>query len=546
MEKTKIVLLENGREIPVATYRDQGLVDYNGNPLIEALPTILSREESFDQLYFLPPYHESERNLSATYRYHALIRLIQFFQPINQTITLEQKFSRFLRHGYTNRNPLKKQHVQLLNELHGKLLINEELEISPDMRSSASSFTLMGFPGIGKTSAIERILSLYPQIILHKHPLNTIQIVWLKLNCPHDGSIKTLCISFFQQIDKLIGTNYYDKYGKNRNSVSSMVIRMAQISRLHAIGVLIIDEIQHLLTAKGNASETMLNFFVTLVNEIGVPVMFIGTMKARALLQKDFRQARRSSGQGDMVWQQMENGDDWEVLITSMWDYQWTTHPIELNREMIDTIYFESQGIIDVAVKIFILAQSRAIETGTEKVTPALMKKVAKEELQLMRSSLGALKSGNPSEIANYEDIIPLDIEEYILSRIPAINIKEQAKLKKEKLRQSKLITEVSLSEKLVMSLINLEIDEKVAEKTAKYVINKDPGSSIKELMTASLQFIEEQAKKSTIKKEIKKETSTNNKLQLIINNGKKNKKSAYEALMEEGYIKSPLDEFML
>ncbi|MFY0744543.1 ATP-binding protein [Solibacillus silvestris] len=542
MEKAKIVLLENGREIPIATYRDQGIVDYNGNPLIEALPIILSREDSFDQLYFLPPYHESERNLSATHRYHALIRLTQFFQPINQTITLEQKFSRFIRYGYTNRNPLKKQHVQLLNELHGKLLTDEELEISPDKRSSASSFTLMGFPGIGKTSAIERILSLYPQVILHQHPLNTIQIVWLKLNCPHDGSIKTLCISFFQQIDTLIGTNYYDKYGKNRNSVSSMVIRMAQISRLHAIGVIIIDEIQHLLTAKGNASETMLNFFVTLVNEIGVPVMFIGTMKARALLQKDFRQARRSSGQGDMVWQQMENDDDWEVLITSMWDYQWTTHSIELNREMIDTMYYESQGIIDVAVKIFILAQSRAIETGTEKVTPALIKKVAKEDLQLMRASLDALKSGNPREIANFEDIIPLDIEEYLLNRIPAIDIKEQAKLKKEKLRQSKLITEVSLTEKLVMSLINLDIDEKVAEKTAKYLINKNPDSNIKELMTASLQYIEDEPKKRTIRKE----TSRNNKLQLIINNGKKNKKSAYEALMKEGYIKSPLDEFML
>ena len=95
----------------------------------------------------------------------------------------------------------------------------------------------MGFPGIGKTSAIERILSLYPQVILHKHPLNTLQIVWLKLNCPHDGSLKTLCMNFFLKIDSLIGTNYYEKYGKKTNSVSSMVIRMSQVARIHSIGV---------------------------------------------------------------------------------------------------------------------------------------------------------------------------------------------------------------------------------------------------------------------------------------------------------------------
>lgn len=95
--------------------------------------------------------------------------------------------------------------------------------------------------------------------------------------------------------------------------------------------------------------------------------MFIGTMKAKALLQKDFRQARRSSGQGDMVWQQMKQDDDWEVLITSMWDYQWTKQYTELTKELLNTIYEESQGIVDVAVKLYLLAQARAIESGLEK-----------------------------------------------------------------------------------------------------------------------------------------------------------------------------------
>ena len=288
----------------------------------------------------------------------------------------------------------------------------------------------------------------------------------------------------------------------------------------------------------------MLNFFVTLVNEIGIPVMFIGTMKAKSLLQKDFRQARRSSGQGDMVWQQMKNDDNWEVFLTSMWDYQWTMEPIELSREMIDTMYYESQGIIDVAVKLFILAQSRAIETGTEKVTPQLIIKVAKEELQIMRPLLDALKSGDPREIAKYEDIIPLDIEEYLLERMPALDIKEQAKLKKEKLKQSQLIKDVSTKEKLILALISLGIDEKMADKATNYVVKQSPDESLSELMATSLQYIEEQKAKKRIVTTNKSEDK--NLLQLIVNKGKKNKKSAYEALMEEGYIKSPLDEFII
>ena len=39
-----------------------------------------------------------------------------------------------------------------------------------------------------------------------------------------------------------------------------MVTRMGQVARLHSIGALIIDEIQHLLSASGAASEMMMNF----------------------------------------------------------------------------------------------------------------------------------------------------------------------------------------------------------------------------------------------------------------------------------------------
>lgn len=542
MNNRIMIELENGKEVQKAEYLEQEIIDYIGNPLIEALPPILSKEEAFEQLGFLPLYHESERYLSNHHRYHSLLRLSRFYQPINQTLNLEQKFSGFIRYGYVSRNPLQKKHVQVLNELHSKLINNEGLGLPPDIRSSASSFTLMGFSGIGKTSAIERILSLYPQVILHQEPINSIQIVWLKLNCPHDGSLKTLCINFFKNVDSLVGTNYLEKYGKRTNSISSMVTRMGQVARIHFIGALIIDEIQHLLSASGVASEMMMNFFVTLVNEIGVPVMFIGTMKAKVLLQKDFRQARRSSGQGDMIWQQMKQDDDWEVLITSMWDYQWTKERTELTSELLNTIHEESQGIVDVAVKLYLLAQARAIDSGLEKITSQLIQKVAKEDLQLLQPMLKALKSGNPIEIAKYEDIVPIDVEEYIKNKIPILNLKESMRAKKEKIEQDRLNKELPILEKLILSLINLDIDAKVAESVAKIVAKQSPEFNIQQLMVASIQYIEDiKENKRNIKKE-----ALDNKLKLIIDKGKKNKHSAYEALFEEGYIKDPLNDFIM
>ncbi|EFI70145.1 Tn7-like transposition protein C [Lysinibacillus fusiformis ZC1] len=542
MNSKMIIVLENGMEVQKAEYLEQKNIDYAGNPLIEALPPILSKEEAFEQLSFLPLYNDSERNLSNHHRYHSLLRLSRFYQPINQTLNLEQRFSGFIRYGYVSRNPLQKKHVQVLNELHSRLINKEGLGLPPDIRSSASSFTLMGFSGIGKTSAIERILSLYPQVILHQDPINSIQIVWLKLNCPHDGSLKTLCMDFFHRIDLLVGTNYFEKYGKKTNSISSMVTRMGQVARIHFIGALIIDEIQHLLSASGVASEMMMNFFVTLVNEIGVPVMFIGTMKSKVLLQKDFRQARRSSGQGDMIWQQMKQDDDWEVLITSMWDYQWTKERTELTSELLDTLHEESQGIVDIAVKLYLLAQARAIDSGLEKITSQLIQKVAKEDLQILQPMLKALKSGEPSEIAKYEDIVPMDIEEYLQNRIPVLDLKEQIRAKKEKIEKARLNKELSKLEKLILSLINLDINEKAAESAAKYVIKKFPELTVQQLMAASLQYIEGiKENKRNLKNE-----AVDSKLKSIIDKGRKNKRSAYEALCEEGYIKNPLEDFIM
>ncbi len=53
--------------------------------------------------------------------------------------------------------------------------------------------------------------------------------------------------------------------------------------------MLIIDEIQSLSLAKsGGGAEKMLNFFMTLINTIGVPVVLIGTNKAMSVLHLNF------------------------------------------------------------------------------------------------------------------------------------------------------------------------------------------------------------------------------------------------------------------
>lgn len=511
-----------------AVYKEQEIIDFKDNPLIEALPPILSPEEAYEKLSFYPPYDVKEANLPTHIRYHAIPRINKFFQPVMQHLDLEQRFSRLLRHGYVSRNPRLADYNRALNG-------------AQDIRSTASSMTLMGFSGIGKTTAIERVLSLYPQAILHEHPLNLMQVVWLKLNCPHDGSLKSLCLDFFLKMDTLLDTNYYEKFGSRRNSISSMVTQMGKIARLHCIGAIIIDEIQHLLATRDNSSEKMMNFFVTLINEVGVPVILIGTMRAKTVLQQDFRQARRGSGQGDMVWQQMKKDDDWDLLIESLWEYQWIQQRTSLNEELNQTLYEESQGIVDIAVKLFALAQGRAIETGAEKITPAAIKQVARDDLKLVQPMLKALKDGRTSELEKYADIMPMDIEEYLVMRESKIDLRATIQKKKELQAQKRQEKQTTYIETIMSSLIALGIDVEVAQKAATKALKELDTEDLPSIMKLAINLATQLSKPKP--KVSKKCTGT---LLKIVEQAKKNKQSNYELLKEAGYIKSPLDEFAM
>ena len=67
------------------------------------------------------------------------------------------------------------------------------------------------------------ILSLYPQVIEHTEykgmPLAVTQIVWLKLDCPHDGSRGELCYRFCKAVDDAVGSEFFDQYKRSRITI---------------------------------------------------------------------------------------------------------------------------------------------------------------------------------------------------------------------------------------------------------------------------------------------------------------------------------------
>src|SRR5438046_2044097 len=88
-----------------ATYRDPLIPSYRGNPLIEALPPIWSKEEVIDVLQRYPEYREEQRTWPIELRVHLIRNVLKFFAVLPNHIDLEQRISCTIRTGYEARNP---------------------------------------------------------------------------------------------------------------------------------------------------------------------------------------------------------------------------------------------------------------------------------------------------------------------------------------------------------------------------------------------------------------------------------------------------------
>ncbi len=254
------------------------LPEYRDNPFINRLPPQMSMRKALAFLDDPPTFLPEERRYPAHERMQCLYRLRRCFVPLEHHLRLESAFSALLRQGYVNRNPTTTDYIRRLRDGYKRIEARDLQAGTNPVRSSAEGFALLGASGTGKSTGIGRILEYYPQVIEHSRTFSLQQMTWLKVDCPHQGSPKQLCLSFFQQMDLALGTDYLNRCGKSRNSLDLMMTQMAQISNLHALGVLIVDEIQHLTLAKGVGPEALLNFLVTLINTIGIPVVLIGTM----------------------------------------------------------------------------------------------------------------------------------------------------------------------------------------------------------------------------------------------------------------------------
>lgn len=395
-----------------ATYTPSPISRYAGNPLIEALPPVLSDIEVIERLEHYPQVLEQERRLPAKERMPCALALYDVFQPTPFHLKLERVLSAILREGYHGRNPFDPATLA-----HSHYLATQGRDGVPPphpRKLTARSIFATGLSRMGKTRGIERILSLYPQVIQHtrygNQPLPLTQVTWLKVSTPKNGSLRELGLAFFTALDDLFGGDQFASQAMRKapqGDTSLLPLVCKRVRELN-LGVLVVDELQRLSLVRSQGKTAIQKFLHSLIDEVGIPVVFIGTYQAYEIFSGSLQETARIAGSGSYELKRPDRGsEEWGFLVETLWKFQWLEHPTPLEPAIIDLLYDLTQGVTEILVTLLVLSQWRAMLSGKECLDEEVLRETSEKELGLLKAPLEALASGDPDQIGNYEDLVP-------------------------------------------------------------------------------------------------------------------------------------------
>ncbi len=389
-----------------ATYCENPLLYGGNNPFLETLPPLLQEKQVLELFYHLPKLPDSARDEDRVSRYLLLENINQLRVPFSHHVTLYLDLVSMIHEGYKRRNPLENHELKRMRDL--------ELQSGPK-DFSAVTMTLLGTSGIGKTTAVDTILSLFPQTVAHTvyhgEPFTKIQINYLKVDCPYDGAIGGFCREVLRAFDKALGnTSYMQQAVRGRHSLDTMISNIAALCNLYNVGLLVIEEIQHLLDAQ-KGGRLLTNLFTTLTNTCQVPVLFIGTPRAEAVFEGNLRTSRRFISENYSLWNRIEDAQssDWKLLVESLFEIQLTRENTPLSEELSETLYDRSQGILAIVKSLYKRVQRSLILDRDDKkeiITPERVVEVAKKDFKPFNKIIGAIKRNDIEALERMEDVL--------------------------------------------------------------------------------------------------------------------------------------------
>lgn len=356
------------------------------NILIKALPPMLTGSALDEALSISPEYDPNITTQDAATRLMALNDLYKVFVP-----------TKMAKEIYT------RMYLSLLRSLQKKetkMAIQQYNENSKAFRqqsyngiiNGADSFSIIGESGLGKSSAITRSIQLLTaeEIIEIKKPYSQI-IPCVLVQTPFDASIKSLLLEILRVVDEKLGSKYYANALRVKSTTDMLIGSVSQVALNH-IGLLVVDEIQHVVNHKNG--KTLVGCLTQLINNSGISIAMIGTPESAAFFTQAMQLARRSLG---LQYKALEFGEEFQRVCETLHHYQYVSNRTELDFATIQWLYEHSSGNISIVAGLIHDAQEAAILEGTEVLNMNTLRLAYQDRMAMLHPYISVPKRSQTS-----------------------------------------------------------------------------------------------------------------------------------------------------
>jgi hypothetical protein len=409
------------KEAKETVYHQHKISVFNKNPLIRAISPPLIIEDFVKKIRIDLTIGDDVQEFDDFDRELIVELLDTTYIPEPEMFTLYKSIVKSIMVSYLHRNPIK----QKTDGIHNSIATDKNYEI-PEKINLSSCIACVGLSGGGKTVSIEKCFSLLDQVIQHNgyegQYLNKKQIVYLKFEAPATKTKKGFILNFLAAVDEVLalpaGEGYYDEWKTDKSNIAVLIQEAKKIAYSHSIGIVFIDEIQRCVNEDDKIDKATLSFIDNFFNSIGIPMVVAGTYAVQPLFRTTMSTARRlSSGrvfEFDGVKKNIIDSDNdkvcvpnpyFDVFVNSFYKPFLLKNDFKFDDNIKESLFYYSQGIQKLLVRLIKFSYEEAINSGIEKITPELIQDVYFDQFKLLHPALDALREG---KYGGYEDLIKL------------------------------------------------------------------------------------------------------------------------------------------
>ena len=197
-----------------------------------------------------------------------------------------------------------------------------------------------------------------------------------------------------RQIDLHLGTQYYVQAIRYHATVDMLVGSVSQ-ALINHVGVLVLDEVQHVLNNHLNAPK-LVGALTQLINSSGITICMVGMPICADFFKQEQHLARRSLG---VQYSVMNYNEEFYRFCSTLFRYQYVKNKTNIDDATVYWLFHHSNGNPSVVVSLIAMAQELSILNGNEILNITSLNEAYEKRMDMLQGYIKTKSLVKPARI---------------------------------------------------------------------------------------------------------------------------------------------------